>query len=96
MKVVVGVGIALAVLLLVYLIYYYVIPFIGLTILFIKVARANLWKDLHVNNGIITVVYDDDNGNEMTIKRAYEANPHRFMIPNMRSAIEDIILEIVG
>lgn len=96
MKVVIGVGIALAVLLLVYLIYYYVIPFIGLTILFIKVAKAHLWKNLRVNSGIITVVYDDDNGNEMTIKRAYEMNPPRFMIPNMRSVIEDIILEIVG
>lgn len=77
-----------------YILYYFIIPIAGVSILLYKGSRAHCWKELHIKNGKITAICEQ-NGRDVTIERSYEVTPLRFMVSGIKTSLEDLILDIL-
>lgn len=69
-----------------YIMYYYVIPFIGFSLILRKGFKNKYWSNCRIHNGEIKIEYIKNN-EKITLVRQYNVDSVRFIIINMRDEL---------
>lgn len=71
-----------------YILYYYVIPMIGVTLVLRNGFKNKYWNDCRIHNGEINIEYMKGD-EKIKLVRHYNTDSIRFIVMNMRSELSD-------
>ena len=72
-----------------YIMYYYIIPFIGVTLILHNAFKNKYWTDCRIYNGEIKIEYRKKD-EKITLIRHYNTDTLRFFFANMRDELNNV------